>query len=115
MSSLRCPVCKADNPLTPIPSPPGGEGIGVRGTNCRRCKADLSVLFALEEHRAALLVEARSHAAIGRWSDFLDTVEQAHALRAGKETYRLKAVGRLLLGDKTAALQNALLAQERSA
>ena len=35
--ALRCPVCKAEN---------------AQGPNCRRCKADLSLLFALEDRRA---------------------------------------------------------------
>ena len=40
---LRCPVCKADNSA---------------GRACRRCKADLSLLFALEEERSWQIAEA---------------------------------------------------------
>ena len=37
MALIRCPLCKADN---------------LEGPACRRCKADLSMLFRLEERRA---------------------------------------------------------------
>ena len=40
---MHCPVCKADNS---------------QGPQCRRCKADLSLLFALEEQRRRTLAEA---------------------------------------------------------
>ena len=51
MVVLRCPVCKADNALV-LPLPSGGEG-GGEGARalCRRCKADLSLLFQLEDAR----------------------------------------------------------------
>ena len=42
--ALRCPVCKAEN---------------AQGPNCRRCKADLSMMFALEDQRAPVMEEAR--------------------------------------------------------
>jgi hypothetical protein len=45
---MRCPVCKAEN---------------VQESACRRCKADLSLLRALEARRAALLKSARRHLA----------------------------------------------------
>ena len=38
---MRCPVCKAENEMTP---------------QCRRCKADLSLLLALERGRAEQLL-----------------------------------------------------------
>ena len=100
MPSLRCPVCRADN----------GQGPA-----CRRCKADLSLLLALEDHRQALLAEARQHAAVGRWRTFLSAVEQAHALHADDQTRRLRAAGLLLVGDREAALLQALTTQETSA
>ena len=40
---MRCPVCKADN---------------AQGLQCRRCKADLALLFQLEEQRARALEQA---------------------------------------------------------
>ena len=51
MAVMRCPVCKAEN---------------AQGPACRRCKADLSLLFALEERRAWALAEARRLLAAGR-------------------------------------------------
>ena len=47
---MRCPVCKAENADAP---------------QCRRCKADLSLLVALEQRRAQALTSAaaRSRAA----------------------------------------------------
>jgi len=92
MPALRCPVCKADN---------------TSGPNCRRCKADLSLLFDLEAHRDRLLGEAHALAAEGSWREFLALVEQAHGLRRGEETRRLRAVGRLLIGDFSGALSDA--------
>lgn len=39
---MRCPVCRAEND---------------RGPNCRRCRADLSLLFALEKQRRFQAIE----------------------------------------------------------
>ena len=89
MPTLRCPVCKAEN---------------AAGPNCRRCKADLSLLFDLEAERGRLLEEARHLAAEGRWREFLDVVELAHNLRSDDETQQLRAVARLLNGDYGGAL-----------
>jgi hypothetical protein len=47
---MRCPVCKADN---------------AQGPQCRRCKADLTVLFDLEAARRARLDAARGHLGLG--------------------------------------------------
>jgi len=80
---LRCPVYKADNP---------------QGPTCRRCKADLEDLFALEAQREqelsaarALLVtqpgQARAHA------------HSATRIRRYEESLRLQAVAHLLAGD----------------
>jgi hypothetical protein len=97
MGALRCPVCKGEN---------------TQGPTCRRCKADLSLLFALEEQREALLETARRHAAAGAWRAFLDDVERAHGLRADLQTRRLRAAALLLVGDRPAALRQALSARE---
>jgi hypothetical protein len=84
MPALRCPVCKAENSAGPA---------------CRRCKAELSLLFELEEYRDRLLAEARERAAEGRWREFLAAVERAHGLRRDERTRELRAVGRLMVGD----------------
>src|SRR5438093_11568024 len=64
---LRCPVCRAEN---------------TQGPSCRRCKADLSLLFALEEQRRQALGTARDAAARGAWRDFLAAAARADELRS---------------------------------
>jgi hypothetical protein len=105
MSPLRCPVCKAEN-ATPVLTQPGSPEI------CRRCKADLSLLFRLEAQRRHLLAEARRLAAAGLWSAFLAAVLQADRLRSDAETQQLRAVGRLLAGDFARALTEARTVHE---
>ena len=69
---IRCPACKADN---------------AQGPACRRCKADLSLLFALEARRTAVMELARSEGAAGRWT-------QAYAAASeGEETSTIIAMG----------------------
>src|SRR4051812_45501243 len=87
---MRCPVCRAENP---------------EGPNCRRCRADLSLLFALEERHAQLLREARRQAAAGDWPAAARQAEQAHALRRDAEAARLAAVAALMQGDPARALR----------
>ena len=81
---MRCPVCKADNN---------------EGPACRRCKADLSLLFLLEEQRANALIRARRALAEGHLDEALDEAERARGLRAGPDAHRLIAVIYLLLRD----------------
>ncbi|MBI1917735.1 MAG: hypothetical protein HYS12_23815 [Planctomycetes bacterium] len=109
---LRCPVCKADNAPPTLPSSPGGEGKG-GGAQCRRCKADLSLLFALEEQRRVVLDAAQHAASRGEWRDFLSATEQADALRSDDESRRLLATARLLQGDFAGALDTAQRVGER--
>jgi alkyl sulfatase BDS1-like metallo-beta-lactamase superfamily hydrolase len=84
MPALRCPVCKAENSAGPL---------------CRRCKADLAVLWELETHRERLLAAARQAAGRGEWRTFLTLVEQAVTLREDEETTRLLLAGLVLNGD----------------
>jgi hypothetical protein len=81
---MRCPVCKAEN----------GQG-----PSCRRCKADLGLLFALEGQRARTLGEARDALARGWWRHAHECAARAHALRCDEESARLFAVAALLDGD----------------
>jgi hypothetical protein len=81
---MRCPVCKADN-----------EG----GPQCRRCRADLSLLFALEERRRQALAEASRCAARGQWPQMLARAEEAHRMRRDEDSRRLLALARLLTRD----------------
>ena len=85
---LPCPCCRASNDTGPA---------------CRRCKADLSLLFALEGHRDSLLADAKHLAAQGRFADALASVDEADALRHGDDTRRLRAAVLLLNRDFPAA------------
>jgi hypothetical protein len=76
----RCPVCRARIEA---------------GPQCRRCRADLSVLLALEGQRRRALAAAQRSAAEGRWPEALAIAEGARTLRAGPAAYRLLAVGHL--------------------
>jgi hypothetical protein len=78
---LSCPVCRATN------SP---------GLACRRCRADLSLLVALEGQRDRLLAEARDHLRTGQPANALAALASASALRGGDDVRQLRAVGHLL-------------------
>lgn len=87
---MRCPVCKADNP---------------QGPGCRRCKADLSLLFALEEQRRQALAEARHCLQRGQWRQAARRAATADWLRGDEESKRLAALANLLDGDFATAWQ----------
>jgi hypothetical protein len=80
---LRCPVCKADTATA----------------TCRRCKADLTMLFTLEEDRAALLRRARRLLASGRAAEAAEAARHANGLREDEESLKVVAMASLLLGD----------------
>jgi hypothetical protein len=81
---LRCPVCKADN------SQPG---------LCRRCKADLTMLFALEQRREEALAWARRCVEAGDWSEARRLARTADHLRRDEESKQMLALTALLCGD----------------
>ncbi len=86
---MRCPVCRAEN---------------VTGPHCRRCRADLALLFALEDQRTRLVIEAQ--VAITR-ADGLAAVrlaEKARELRDDIDVQQILAIGYLLRRDFAAAL-----------
>ncbi len=85
---MRCPVCKADNNQPPA---------------CRRCKADLTPLFALEAQRADALSRARQALAAGRYGAARAFAEAADGMRHDAESHRLCAAVALMTGDFTAA------------
>ena len=74
---LSCPVCRATTDA---------------GPTCRRCKADLSMLFAVEAQRAAHLEEARLALAQGQPDEAFELMCQASELRNGSDIARLNAV-----------------------
>jgi len=81
---MRCPVCKADN---------------LQGPQCRRCKADLSLLFALEEQRRRTLAEARRCLSHGEWQAAVKHAKTANWLRSDEDSQQLSAVSHLLGRD----------------
>jgi hypothetical protein len=85
---MRCPVCKAEN---------------LQGPNCRRCKADLSLLFMLQEHRRQTLDEARRHFGTANWSVAVQLAFEADRLQSDDESRTLLALGHLLGGSFAAA------------
>jgi hypothetical protein len=91
MTILGCPVCKADN---------------AQGPACRRCKADLSLLWALETRRTWALQEALRELATGRWDEAATRAEEAEGLRGNEESRRLLAVGRLMQADYAGAWES---------
>jgi hypothetical protein len=88
---MRCPACKAEN---------------TEGPQCRRCRADLGLLFRLEEQRRRVLDDARASLARGRWRRALALAEGADALRRDDESARLRAVCRLMLRDFAGAWES---------
>jgi hypothetical protein len=87
---IPCPCCRASNDTGPA---------------CRRCKADLSLLFAVEADRAARVESARRLVAEGRHADAAAALAQADQSRRTDEAARLRAAVLLLAGDFPAALR----------
>jgi hypothetical protein len=85
---VPCPCCKAANDAGPA---------------CRRCKADLSLLFAVEADRAAAVEQTRRLAAESRFPEALVQLDRASQLRRGDDLSRLKAAVLLLARDFPAA------------
>jgi hypothetical protein len=81
---MRCPVCRAENN---------------RGPQCRRCRADLGLLFQLEEQRRYALEEAGRSAARGRLRRARVLLAGIEALRRDAESARLRALVSLLERD----------------
>jgi hypothetical protein len=81
---MQCPVCHKDND---------------QGPACQRCKADLGLLFALEEQRAREEATARHCLANQQWSQARQHAERMHWLRRDEASRRLLAVTALLTRD----------------
>ncbi len=88
MTPVPCPCCRVPNDA---------------GPDCRRCKADLSLLFAVAQRRAALVAEAQSLAAEGKFADAVRSLEEAEALRSGDDVRQLRAAALLAAGEFAAA------------
>jgi hypothetical protein len=81
---MRCPVCRAEVE---------------EGPQCRRCRADLTLLVDLEKQRRYVLAAAGRCLRRGRYQQALALAEGAEALRRDEETRRLRAVIYLLQRD----------------
>ena len=81
---MRCPVCRADN----------NEDVA-----CRRCRADLSLLLALEELRRRCLDAAQTCLGQRQVAPALEHIRRADEVRHGLDTDRLAAVAHLLGGN----------------
>lgn len=81
---VPCPCCKASTDTGPA---------------CRRCRADLSLLFAVEADRAAAVARARELATGSRFREALAELDRAARLRRGDDLPRLKAAVLLLARD----------------
>jgi hypothetical protein len=89
---MRCPVCRAENEL---------NAAGVDAT-CRRCRADLTLVAAVERQRVSCLAEADRLLRAGDVAAAETQAEQAHRLRAGADSARRAALA-CLLGRRFAA------------
>jgi hypothetical protein len=81
---MLCPVCKATNDS---------------GPQCRRCRADLTLLFALEEQRRQTVAAAYRCLMEGRAPEAQRLAHRAGNLRGDDETRRLLALSCLLQRD----------------
>jgi hypothetical protein len=81
---MRCPVCKAENS---------------QGPQCRRCKADLSALFALEGQRAQALAAAGQGLLSRQIEPAFRLAQHADWLRRDESSLRLLALAALLQRD----------------
>ncbi len=91
---MRCPVCRAEV------EPPGP---------CRRCRADLSLLFALETKRRRALDASWCCLAAGNFRRARALAAGASALRRDHESRQLQTLCRLMQGNYPAALAEYLL------
>ncbi|MFO0811039.1 MAG: hypothetical protein U0746_20610 [Gemmataceae bacterium] len=85
---LTCPVCRAANDA---------------GPTCRRCRADLSLCFAVERQSDAALAAARAALAQGDVARACSLAGRAAGLRRRAEATRVRAAAALLAGDFAAA------------
>ena len=86
--ALTCPLCKAANEF---------------GPNCRRCKADLAELFAIEQERSSLLARVGQAFASGSFEEARIWATRADSLRRGADSQRWLAVLNLLSHNYTEA------------
>ncbi len=96
--NLSCPVCRAENvrPLANLP--------GEAPAQCRRCRADLSLLADLLQRRRFALSAAWTYLARGDGPAALPLAREAHTLRADADSRQCLALSSLLAGQYSDAL-----------
>jgi hypothetical protein len=87
---MKCPVCRADNDEKPA---------------CRRCKADLTLMWAVEERRGGFLRAAHNCLRLGQYEQALDHLGRVRELRQGADADRLMALVNMMAGDFAEALR----------
>jgi methylphosphotriester-DNA--protein-cysteine methyltransferase len=87
---VNCPVCKAVNE------------VGV--VACRRCRADLALVVAVEARRVGLIAAAKNAISGGKYDEALRSLASAQAVRSGGDVEKLKAVVHLMQRDFSQAL-----------
>jgi hypothetical protein len=85
---LVCPVCRAANEQPPA---------------CRRCRADLLLLWQVRDERDRVLAAAREQLRGGDLDSALASVRRAEELHRTPETQRLRALVHLLRHEFRAA------------
>ena len=91
---LRCPVCRAET----------------AGPVCRRCRADLGLMEAVEARREFHISSATAAMAGEQFDTALVKLDAAEQLREGADIRRQRACAYLLAGDFEAALAEHSLA-----
>lgn len=86
---VPCPCCKASNDVGPA---------------CRRCKADLSLLFAAAADAESLLARARAALWAGSFDEAAALADRSAAVRRTPDALRVGAAARLMGGRFAAAL-----------
>jgi hypothetical protein len=81
---LRCPVCRAQLE---------------QGPQCRRCRADLSLLFTLRDQCERALQTAYACVARGQLGEAREMAEEVEAMRQDEESRRLRVLLHLLSGE----------------
>jgi len=87
---MRCPICRADND---------------QGPQCRRCRADLALLWTLEGQRGRALAAAYQALACGQPRELLGRAIHVDGLRRDEESSRLVVLAYLLCRDFAVAWQ----------
>lgn len=89
MPPVPCPCCKAANPAGPA---------------CRRCKADLTLLFAVAAEQEHLVAEAAAHLRAGDGPAAAGLLDRALDLRRTPAALKLRAVAAVASRDYPAAV-----------